>query len=152
MVIVLDTFPTSSVAKRPGKTPTASDHCRNWITACELAGHMVLVPAICYYEALREMEQRQAVSQVASLKAFCLLPTRFMPLSIAHLETAARLWGVARRAGLPTASPDALDGDVILAAQALSLGLPASDYIVATTNPGHLSRFVPCDLWTNIVP
>jgi predicted nucleic acid-binding protein len=152
MVIVLDTFPTSSVAKRPGKTPTVSDQCRNWIAACETASHTILVPAICYYEALRELEQRQAVSQIINLKAFCLLPTRFLPLSTAHLETAARLWGDARRMGLPTASKDALDGDVILAAQALSLGLPASDYIVATTNPGHLSRFVPCDLWTNIVP
>jgi len=24
--------------------------------------------------------------------------------------------------------------------------------VVATTNPGHLSRFVPADLWTNIHP
>lgn len=27
-----------------------------------------------------------------------------------------------------------------------------SDFIIATTNPGHLSRFVPCDVWTNIKP
>ena len=53
MVIVLDTFPTSSVSKRPGKTPTASDECHQWITRCEAAGDRVLVPAISYYEVLR---------------------------------------------------------------------------------------------------
>lgn len=152
MILVLDTFPTSSVAKRPGKKRTLSDQCRQWIDDCEDAGHTILVPAIAYYEVLRELEQRQAKSQIERLKAFCLLPTHFIPLTTAHLETAARLWGKARRTGQPTASDAALDGDVILAAQALSLGLSPSDYIVATTNTAHLSRFVPSDLWTNIKP
>lgn len=152
MILILDTFPTSSVAKRPGKQPTLSDRCHEWIDDCENAGHTVLVPAIAYYEALREFEQRRATGQIARLKVFCLPPTRFIPLTTAHLEMAAQMWGQARRAGLPTASEHALDGDVILAAQALSLGLSASDYLVATTNPGHLSRFVPADLWTNIAP
>lgn len=106
-----------------------------------------------YYEALREMERRQATRQIAHLKTFTfLLPARFISLTTAHLEKAAQMWGAARNAGTPTAAREALDGDVSLAAQALSLGLPVSDYIVATTNPGHLSRFVPCDLWANINP
>ena len=66
------------------------------------------------------------------------------------METAAQLWAQSRRAGQPSADPHALDGDVILAAQALSLGPVASGLIVAITNPAHLSRFVPCELWTNI--
>jgi len=65
---------------------------------------------------------------------------------------AAQLWAQSRNAGTPTASPDALDGDVLLAAQALSLGLPASDYVVATKNVAHLSQFVPAEHWTNITP
>ena len=150
MIIILDTFPTSSVSKRPGRKPSLSDQCRQWVEDCENAGHTVLVPAIAYYEALRELEQRQATNQIERLKDFCLLPTRFIPLSTTHIETAARLWGEARRTGRPTASDDALDGDVILAAQALSLGLSSSDYIVATTNVSHLSRFVSADEWTNI--
>jgi len=152
MIIVLDTFPASSSAKRPGNKPSLSDRCRQWLNDCETAGHTLLVPAIAYYEAWRELEQREAASQIARLRAFCLLPSRFIPLTTAHLESAARLWGAARRAGLPTASLQALDGDVILAAQALSLGLSPPDYIIATTNVGHLSRFVPCDEWTNIMP
>lgn len=41
---------------------------------------------------------------------------------------------------------------MILAAQALNLGLPPSDYVIATTNPGHIGRHAPCDLWINIAP
>jgi hypothetical protein len=37
---------------------------------------------------------------------------------------------------------------MILAAQAVMLGAP--DFVIATTNPKHLSRFVPADLWQNI--
>jgi predicted nucleic acid-binding protein len=152
MIIVLDAFPTSSVSKRPGNHPTLSDQCRLWIEDCEAAGHRILVPAISYYEVLRELELRQASNQIARLRAFCLQPRRFLPLITPHLETAARLWGEARRIGQPTAHPHALDADVILAAQALSLNLSAPDLIVATTNPQHLSRYVAADVWTNIPP
>ncbi len=41
---------------------------------------------------------------------------------------------------------------VILASQALTLAVPSTEIIVATSNVSHLSRFVPADLWTNIVP
>lgn len=152
MIIVLDTFPTSSAGKRPGSTPTLLDQCRQWINNCEAAGHRILVPAICCYEALRELELRQATNQISRLQTFCLHPGRFIPLTTEHLETAAQLWGQARRAGQPTADPHALDCDVILAAQALGLGMAAPGLVVATTNPAHLSRYVTAELWTNIKP
>ncbi len=153
MILVLDTFPTSSVAKRPGsRPPTLTDQCHQWILDCEAAGHRLLVPAIAYYEVLRELEQRQAHRQIERLKAFCLQPKRFIPLTTEHLETAARLWGQARRAGRPTADPQALDGDVLLAAQALSVAGSAPELIVATSNPGHLAHYVATDWWANIRP
>jgi predicted nucleic acid-binding protein len=152
MVIVLDTFPASSTGKRPGKNPTLLDQCHQWIADSEAAGHRVMVPAISYYEALRELERRQATSQIARLRTFCLQPRRFIPLTTDHLEIAAQLWGQVRRAGQPTADPQALDGDVILAAQTLSLGVAAPGVIVATTNPAHLIRYVAADFWSNIQP
>ena len=111
-----------------------------------------MIPAICYYEALRELERRQAANQIARLRAFCLQPRRFIPLTTEHLETAAQFWGQARRGGYTTADPHALDCDAILAAQALSLDSKVLTLIVATTNPAHLSRYVAADLWTNIPP
>jgi len=65
------------------------------------------------------------------------------------MRRAAELWALARGSGQPTASDHALDGDVILAAQALSLNTPV---VVATGNPSHLTRFVPAELWSNITP
>jgi predicted nucleic acid-binding protein len=155
-VIVLDSGPLSNAVvplARPGSTPTLSQQCRKWISDCERGGALLVVPAIAYYETLRELERRRATAKIARLKEFAFAdPGRFMPCTTAHLERAAQMWGAARNAGNPTASDDALDGDVILAAQALSLGLARADFIVATTNVGHLSRFVPCDEWTRITP
>jgi predicted nucleic acid-binding protein len=56
---------------------------------------------------------------------------------------AARLWAQVRKAGKPTADPKELDGDVILAAQALAVG-----GLVVTDNPGYLGRFVTVKSWT----
>jgi hypothetical protein len=155
-VIVLDTFPLSSTGKReppPGIAPTAFDLCHWWIQDCIAAGNRVVVPAISYYEALRELERLNAAGQISRLRAFChAVPDRYVSITDADLELAAKLWGQVRNAGTPTASADALDGDVLLAAQALSLGVPVQDLVVATTNVAHLSLFVAADLWTNITP
>jgi len=50
---------------------------------------------------------------------------------------AAEFWADARKRGRPTADPKELDGDVIVAAQAIEAGA-----IVATENVGHLARYV----------
>ena len=155
-VIVLDTFPLSSTGKLdppPDVAPTTLDQCHRWVRDCVAAGNRVVVPAISYYEALRELERLNATMQIARLRAFrSAVADRYLSLADAHLDLAARLWAHARNAGRPTASLDALDGDVILAAQELSLGVPTQDLVVATTNVAHLSLFVPADLWNDIAP
>jgi len=155
-VIVLDTFPLSSTGKRqppPGGSPTTLDLCQRWVQDCIRAGNRVVAPAICCYEAVRELERLGAGTQIARLRAFChAVPDCHLPITDAQLDLAAKLWAWTRNNGTPTASVDALDGDVILAAQVLSLGVAPQDLVVATTNVAHLSLFVPADLWTNIVP
>lgn len=155
-VIVLDTFPLSSTGKLDppaGVAPTALDRCHRWVRDCVAAENRVVVSAISYYESLRELERLKATGQIARLRAFChAVPDRYLSLTDAHLDLAAKLWGQARNSGTPTASVDALDGDVILAAQTLSLGVPIQDLVVATTNVAHLSLFVPADVWSNIAP
>lgn len=152
-VIVLDSFPLSTIGKNRTSLPSVTDHCRQWIMNCIAVGNSIRIPAIIYYETLRELERLKATSQIQRLKAFCFSDTeRFLLLETIHLEAAAKLWADSRNAGLPTADPQALDADVILAAQALSLGIAKPGLIVATTNPSHISRYVAADLWTNIKP
>jgi hypothetical protein len=70
-------------------------------------------------------------------------------LTTVTMRRAAEFWAQLRGQGTPTADDKALDGDVILAAQAALLSAQG-DVVIATTNVGHLSRLVPADLWQNI--
>ena len=63
---------------------------------------------------------------------------------------AAELWGQARNQGYPTAAIEALDGDVILAAQAIILRSQGYDVTIVTTNVAHISRFTPAKIWQEI--
>jgi hypothetical protein len=49
-------------------------------------------------------------------------------------RSAIGIWAQARQQGQPTAGDKALDADMILAAQAMTLGVP--DVVIATTNVG----------------
>ncbi len=70
------------------------------------------------------------------------------PIRTETMLLAAQLWAKARQAGQPTADPKALDGDVILAAQARLFDKAVGEAaVVATTNVAHLSRFVPAFDW-----
>ncbi len=66
------------------------------------------------------------------------------------MRQAAQLWSQARQQGQPIAGDKTIDGDMILVAQAITLGIP--NIVIATTNLGHLSRFVAAELWQNINP
>jgi hypothetical protein len=74
----------------------------------------------------------------------------YMALTTASMLQAAAYGALLRQQGRPTASDPALDGDVILAAQAALLIGVGHSVVVATTNVGHLSRLVPADLWQKI--
>ena len=123
------------------------------VKACDAAGHSIVAPSICYYEVLREMERLGAVSQIRRIHNFCFAtPNRFLSIADEHLESAAKLWAQARNQGTPTADNASLDADVILIAQVQSLGLTPDQVVVATTNVGHFSLWVPAQLWTTIAP
>lgn len=63
---------------------------------------------------------------------------------------AAELWAEARKKGKPTADNKALDGDVILASQAILVANLGHEVIVATTNKKHLCLFVDAKEWQEI--
>jgi hypothetical protein len=74
----------------------------------------------------------------------------YLPLSTIAMRKAAEFWADARNRGIPTAGDAALDGDMILAAQAATYVGGEEAPVIATTNDAHLSLFAHADKWQNI--
>lgn len=150
-VIILDTGPLGLLTN-PKKTPESRAITR-WALDMMAAGHRLVVPAIADYEVRRELERAGQRKGLAQLDAFnAARADRYLTLTDSALRLAAKLWAQARNAGTPTADPKELDCDVLIAAQALTMGISSSELVIATTNVGHLSRFVTADLWVNMPP
>lgn len=145
--IVLDAGPLGLVTN-PKYSPQ-SLACAQWLEALVASGAQVIVPEISDYEVRRELLRAQKHKGIERLDALTGL-LRYLPLSTEAMRHAAILWTKARQQGQPTAGDKALDGDVILAAQAITLDSP--EVLVATTNVGHLSRFVLAEIWQNVKP
>ncbi len=80
----------------------------------------MVVPAIADYELRRELIRAGKIAGLRRLDAV-RRGLEFDPITQAALDRAAELWAVIRTGGQPTAASEALDGDSILAAQALPL-------------------------------
>jgi predicted nucleic acid-binding protein len=147
--IFLDSGPLGLLTQRIGAWQ--ADACRAWLDSMLSAGVDVFIPEIVDYELRRELLRAGKTASIARLdSSYIAMPACHIPLTTAAMRLASRLWAEVRQRGLPTADPKELDVDVILAAQIISMGLPPADIVVATSNPGHISRFVPADLWANI--
>jgi predicted nucleic acid-binding protein len=144
-VVLLDAGPLGLVTN-PRRSPQ-SVACAQWLQALVTGETRVLVPEIADYEVRRELLRAEKVRGLARLDALAMR-LEYLPLTTAAIRQAALFWARARQQGQPTASDEALDGDMILAAQAMTLGV--ADVVIATTNVGHLSRFVPAALWQSI--
>lgn len=143
--VLLDAGPLGLVTN-PRLSPQAVA-CARWLQSIVDGGSRVLVPEIADYEVRRELLRAGRLRGVERLDALAGR-LEYLPLTTAAMRQAAVFWAEARRQGQPTAEDRALDGDVILAAQAVTLGEP--DAVVATTNVGHLARFVTAELWQNV--
>ena len=144
--VVLDAGPVGMLSNPRGGTTVLA--CGAWATAHAAAGRRVIIPEIADYEVRRELIRLNAHRSLTALDGLAIR-FEYLPLTTAVVRLAAELWAQARKGGFPTAPDPALDGDVVLAAQALSLGVAV---VVATDNVAHLSRFVPADVWQNIAP
>jgi predicted nucleic acid-binding protein len=113
------------------------------------AGVRVLVPEITDYEVRRELLRAGKNASVARLDTLAL-STGYLPITTIAMRRAAQLWAQASQQGQPTAGDNTIDADMILTAQALTLGTP--DVVIATTNVSHLSLFVPAEHWQTITP
>ncbi len=151
LVIFLDAGPLGLATNPTLSAEVLAIH--DWLDNVLAAGHRIVVPAVADYEVRRELERLEKRRGLARLDAFnAAEPDRYLLLSDDALRLAATLWARARRRGTPTADPRELDCDVILAAQALTLSVPPSEIVVATTNVGHLAQFVTAKAWADIAP
>ncbi len=147
--ILLDSSPLGLLSN-PAQTPEVIA-ITAWAADCVDAGHQIYLPEVIDYEIRRELLRAAKSAGIVKLDAL-KAALRYLPLTTSAMLMAADLWAQSRRRGLPTGDPKKLDIDVLLAAQALTLPAPISDLVLATANVGHLSQFVPADLWTNIIP
>lgn len=146
-VIVLDTGPLGLVTN-----PKLSDEsvaCAQWLQTLITSGSRVIIPEIADYEVRRELLRANKTKGIARLDDLAKF-LEYLPITTIAMRQAAQLWAQARQQGQPTAGDKTIDGDIILVAQAVTLAIP--DVVIATTNVGHLSRFIAAELWQNITP
>ncbi len=148
IVVFLDAGPLAMVTHRGGVDE--ADACKSWLSTLLAQENRIVVPEIADYETRRELLRAGKIHSVARLDAL-EATLEYLPLTTEAMRRAALFWAQLRQQGRPTADPKALDADVILAAQALTMGLRRSaEVVVATTNVGHLSRLVSAALWQDI--
>ncbi len=144
MHVVLDAGPLGD-ASRPSPRPA-----QGWLRGLILGGHGVVVPEIADYEVRRELIRAGKDASLHALDRFVGV-FDYLAIDTATMRLSATLWAEVRRDGRPTAPDHALDGDVILAAQARLLAERTGDEVViATTNPKRLSRFVDARVWSDL--
>jgi predicted nucleic acid-binding protein len=138
--VMLDSGPLGRIAH-----PKPNPEIIEWLTQLLDDNVEVMIPEITDYEIRRSLllaDLKKSIARLDQLKQALI----YRPINTANMLKAAELWADARKRGKPTADLKELDGDVILAAQALQV-----DAIVATENVGHLSLFVEAKHWKDII-
>lgn len=146
-VIVLDSGPIGLVTN-PKDSPKRTA-CNQWLQAHLKFGNRVVIPEIADYEVRRELLRANKVKGLTRLDRLIAL-LDYVSISTASMRLAAELWAQARQQGQPTAGDKTIDADMILVAQAMTLDV--RDVAIATTNVGHLSRFIAAGLWHELMP
>ncbi len=127
MKLILDTGILGKVVH-----PRKHTEARRWLAEAVMH-HDVLISEVCDYELRRELIRIGAVRSLSHLDELGR-ELRYLPVTTSTWRSAARLWAVMREAGRATSDAAALDGDVILAAQARD-----EDAIIVTTNVRHFT-------------
>jgi predicted nucleic acid-binding protein len=129
--------------------PRTHREVQAWLRRVTEAGHSVFIPEIADYELRCELLRMQTAEGIQRLNDL-RTAAGYVRISTEAMLVAAELWAQARRGGYPTAHEHALDGDVILVAQAREVEAAGFEVVVATTNVGHLARFIDARLWQDL--
>lgn len=144
-LIILDTG-ILGIVTNPKSHSISSKNCKSWLYSLPLKGYEVVLPEIADYELRRELLRGGKMAGIKRLDRLKEAIT-YLPLTTEVMLLATQLWATARKNGKPTAHSQALDGDVILAAQAKLEANKGNQVIVATTNVEHLSQFIDAREW-----
>ena len=137
--LILDSGPLGQIA-HPKPNPVIEAHYRRLL----VSGRVIVIPEIADFEVRRSFLLNNLTASLARLDAL-KRDLVYLPLDTLTMLKAAELWAEARRRGRTTADPKELNGDVILAAQALQVG-----GIIVTDNAGHLAQFVEAKTWKEL--
>jgi predicted nucleic acid-binding protein len=146
-VILLDSAPVGLITN-PKATLLALE-CQQWFLSLLQRGYQIILPEIIDYEIRRELLRANKLSGIKKLDQLkCEII--YLPITTEVMLKAAMLWAEIRKKGKPTADNKALDGDVILASQAILVSNYEHQVTVATSNKKHLSLFVDAREWNEI--
>ena len=138
MKVVLDTNVLGKLCHPTNKKNRA--FIESLVPILESGNIEIFLPEIADYELRRKILQKCAsdINWKISLSRLDALKETlsYLPIEPEFFLQAAQNWEDAKNSGQQAAHDDALDGDVILAAQALSIGGK-----VVTENEKHLSVF-----------
>ena len=147
-VIYLDTGPLGLACYSQRDPEKESGQFQQWMNTTLLKQTKIVVPAIADYELRRELIRNGSLDSIAKLDLIesgrhpDFPGVVYLPLTDDAIKRAADLWAEARNKGYATAHEQALDGDVMIAAQVLEFAGSASRFIVVTTNVKDLKRYV----------
>src|SRR5207248_6362545 len=112
----------------PRSQQAASRSLYHMVNAISTTGATIIIPEIAHDEVRRELLRIRAVGSLRRLD-YALDPGsgfEHLTLTTDAILKAAEFWAFLRQSGIPTASPDALDADAILAGQAALAGPPGA--------------------------
>lgn len=157
VIAMLDSGPLGLVTHP--KINAEAQECKAWLARFLAAGHRVVVPEITYYELRRELRRAELKSGVPSrglvgLEAFAA-DAGIVPITSGVILLATELWAEARHKHFQGAPDPALDGDMILCAQARLLrpegwGLAGAEVVIVTENAKHLTHFATALHWRDV--
>jgi hypothetical protein len=143
-MILLDAGPLGMYANPNANAK--NKECRRRVDALLVAGDTVRAPGIAVYEVRRELVHLQFRQPATKRLVRFDAATSFLGLVVINEEVmrrATEIWGDARSRGITTAPKEALDGDVILAAQAFLEQAKGNHIQIATSNSSDLANLFP---------
>ena len=145
-VYLLDTGILGRITHPKGK---GNKSVVEWFRTMLLRQEEIRIPEICDYELRRELLHNGFMRSIQLLDAYCSA-VGLLPINSSVMKKAAQLWADSRKQGKVTAPPEALDGDVILAAQAIYIAKEGFQPTVVTENVRHLAWFTNAQEWQDV--